>query len=120
MDLSFSDILKVLKNYWTEKYGNAGHDVARTVIELITNDFSEYNSDITYKNIFKSGPSNVATSKILNNLANVSKFANFIDKNISDSGRKNLAKELKGLSDIKMDRGNVGARCYKKLTTSSL
>lgn len=118
MDVSINQILKVLKKYWNDKDGTAGYDVARKVVSLITDGMPEYKSGTTYKTIFKDGPSHKATSKILNHLADASKFIDYMEKNISEGGRSNLAKELKNLTGVKMDRGTVGRTCYNLLVNS--
>lgn len=118
MDVTFGEILAVLKKYWTDKDGTAEHDVARKVVSLITEGLPEFKSDTTYKTIFNRGPSAQTTSKILNNLADVSKFDDYIKKNISGEGRKHLAQDLKKLTGIEMDRSTVGRVCRKLLIDS--
>lgn len=119
MDVCFNQILGILKKYWTDKDGTAGYDVARKVISLITTEkMDEFKSDTTYKTIFATGPSKRATAKILNNLAEGSIFADYIEENISEDGRSNLAKDLKKLTGVPMDRGTVGRRCYNSLVDS--
>ncbi len=119
MDVSFNQILGILKKYWTDKDGTAGYDVARKVISLITTEkLHEFKSDTTYKTIFATGPSKRVTAKILNNLAGVSIFADYIEENISENGRSNLAKDLKKLTGVPMDRGTVGRVCYNLLVDS--
>lgn len=119
MDVCFNQILGILKKYWTDKDGTAGYDVARKVISLITTEkLHEFKSDTTYKTIFATGPSKRATAKILNNLAGGSIFADHIEENISENGRSNLAKDLKKLTGVPMDRGTVGRVCYNLLVDS--
>lgn len=119
MDVSFNQILGILKKYWTDKDGTAGYDVARKVISLITTEkLHEFKSDTTYKTIFATGPSKRVTAKILNNLSGVSIFADYIEENISENGRSNLAKDLKKLTGVPMDRGTVGRVCYNLLVDS--
>lgn len=119
MDVCFNQILGILKKYWTDKDGTAGYDVARKVISLITTEkLHEFKSDTTYKTIFATGPSKRATAKVLNNLAGGSIFADYIEENISEDGRSNLAKDLKKLTGVPMDRGTVGRVCYNLLVDS--
>lgn len=118
MILSFNCILQTLKKYWPNDGGMASENIARKVIELITKDFSEFKSDTTYKTIFKKGPSKRAASKIHNHLDDSKKFEKYVDENISDAGRRDLAQDLTRLSGIKMDRGTVGHRCYNLLKES--
>ena len=119
MDVCFNQILGILKKYWTDKDGTAGYDVARKVISLITTEkLHEFKSDTTYKTIFATGPSKRATAKVLNNLAGGSIFADYIEENISEDGRSNLAKDLKKLTGVPMDRGTVGRVCYNLLLDS--
>ena len=119
MDVCFNQILGILKKYWSDKDGTAGYDVARKVISLITTEkLHEFKSDTTYKTIFATGPSKRATAKILNNLAGGSIFADYIEENISEDGRSNLAKDLKKLTGVPMDRGTVGRVCYNLLVDS--
>ena len=119
MDVCFNQILGILKKYWADKDGTAGYDVARKVISLITTEkLQEFKSDTTYKTIFATGPSKIATVRILNNLAGVNKFADYIEENISEDGRSNLAQDLKKLTGVPMDRGTVGRVCYNLLVDS--
>lgn len=119
MDVCFNQILGILKKYCTDKDGTAGYDVARKVISLITTEkLREFKSDTTYKTIFATGPSKRAPAKILNNLAGGSIFADYIEENISEDGRSNLAKDLKKLTGVPMDRGTVGRVCYNLLVDS--
>ena len=119
MDVCFNQILGILKKYWADKDGTAGYDVARKVISLITTEkLQEFKSDTTYKTIFATGPSKIATARILNNLAGVNKFADYIEENISEDGRSNLAQDLKKLTGVPMDRGTVGRVCYNLLVDS--
>lgn len=119
MDVCFNQILGILKKYWTDKDGTAGYDVARKVTSLITTEkLHEFKSDTTYKTIFATGPSKRATAKVLNNLAGGSIFADYIEENISEDGRSNLAKDLKKLTGVPMDRGTVGRVCYNLLVDS--